>query len=82
MGRILFLYHYLTPLLFAVAAVVLWLDHVGFTRSGSWWNQRRSVHAAVACLVLGFVAVSPLTLVYVRAPAYQELLFSFFPAWR
>jgi dolichyl-phosphate-mannose-protein mannosyltransferase len=80
--RVLFLYHYLTPLVFSVCAVVLWLDHSGrFTRPGDWRAQRPSVWALLAMLVLGFALISPFTLVYVKAPAYQEAVFALFPGW-
>ena len=80
--RPLFLYHYLTPLLFGLCVVLLWLDHVGWTRPGGWSNQRASFHAATAALALGFVAISPFTFAFVNAPAYQEFLFGLFPRWR
>lgn len=80
--RALFLYHYLTPLLFGVCVVLLWLDRVGWTRPGSWRSQRASVHAAVAVLVLGFVAMSPMTFAFLKAPGYQGLLLDAFPSWR
>jgi dolichyl-phosphate-mannose-protein mannosyltransferase len=80
--RALFLYHYLTALLFALCAVVLWLDRVGFTRPGGLRRQRASYFAAIGALVLGFVAISPFTFAFVTAPAYRELVFGLFPGWR
>ena len=59
--RVLFLYHYLTPLVFAVAAVLLWLDRAGWIRSAHLGDQRRSYYVVLALAVLGFLAVSPLT---------------------
>ncbi len=70
--RVLFLYHYLTPLLFGLCAVLLWLDHVRWTRPGTWASQRWSFHAAIAALVVGFLATSPFTFAFIRAPAYQR----------
>jgi dolichyl-phosphate-mannose--protein O-mannosyl transferase len=70
--RVLFLYHYLTPLLFGLCAVVLWLDHVGWTRAGSWTSQRWSYHAAIAALVVGFLAMSPFSFAFIRTPEYQR----------
>lgn len=81
-ARILFLYHYLMPLVFAVCASALWLDHVGWTRSGGWNDQRRSVRLAIAALLVGFAAICPFTLSYVHAPAYQSAVFRIFPSWR
>jgi dolichyl-phosphate-mannose--protein O-mannosyl transferase len=80
--RALFLYHYLTALLFALCAVVLWLDRLGWTRAGGWRRQRASYFVAIGALGLGFVAISPFTFAFVTAPAYRELVFGLFPGWR
>ncbi len=82
-SRVLFLYHYLTPLVFGVIAVALWLDHSGWwTRPGSWREQRGSVWLTVAALVLGFALISPFTLSYVKAPDYQRTVYTSVPGWR
>jgi dolichyl-phosphate-mannose--protein O-mannosyl transferase len=70
--RALFLYHYLTPLLFSLCTVILWLDHVRWTRAGTWIGQRWSFHAAVAALVVGFLAMGPFTFSFASASAYQR----------
>jgi dolichyl-phosphate-mannose-protein mannosyltransferase len=80
--RALFLYHYLTALLFSVCAVILWLDHVGFTRSGGWRRQRASYTGLVVALVIGFLAISPFSFAFVTAPTYREWVFGVFPGWR
>jgi dolichyl-phosphate-mannose--protein O-mannosyl transferase len=80
--RALFLYHYLTALLFALCAVLLWLDRVGWTRPGGFRRQRASYFGAIGALVLGFVAISPFTFAFVTAPAYREWVFGLFPGWR
>ena len=80
--RALFLYHYLTPLLFALCAVVLWLDRIGWTRAGGLRRQRASYFVAVFALALGFLAISPFTFAFVEAPAWRELVFGVFPGWR
>jgi dolichyl-phosphate-mannose-protein mannosyltransferase len=80
--RALFLYHYLTPLLFSVCAVILWLDHIGFTRSGGWRRQRGSYYALAAALGVGFLAASPFSFAFVAAPTYREWVFGIFPGWR
>jgi dolichyl-phosphate-mannose--protein O-mannosyl transferase len=79
--RVLFLYHYLTPLVFAVCAVALWLDRVGLTRPGDARAQPLRAWVVLAALALGFASISPFTLVYVNAPAYQEAVLSLFPGW-
>ena len=80
--RPLFLYHYLVPLLFATCTVLLWLDHVGWTRPGPWRSQRISVHVAAVLLLLGFLAISPFSFAFVEVPAYQEAVLETFPRWR
>ena len=80
--RALFLYHYLTPLLFALCAVALWLDHIGWTRPDGLRRQRASYFGVLAALVLGFAAISPFTFAFLTAPAYRELVFGLFPGWR
>jgi dolichyl-phosphate-mannose-protein mannosyltransferase len=80
--RALFLYHYLTALLFALCVVILWLDRVGWSRDGGWKDQRLSFHAVTVALVLGFLAISPFTFSFVNLPTYREFLFGLFPSWR
>ena len=82
-SRVLFLYHYLTPLAFSVIAVALWLDHSGWwTQPGGWRAQRASVWLTLAALVLGFALISPFTLSYVKAPDYQRAIYTALPGWR
>jgi dolichyl-phosphate-mannose-protein mannosyltransferase len=80
--RALFLYHYLTALLFSLCAVILWLDQIGFTRSGGWRRQRGSYYALAIAVGLGFVAISPFSFAFVVAPTYREWVFGIFPGWR
>ena len=70
--RALFLYHYLTPLLFSLCAIILWLDHVRWIRGVTWSRQRWSFHAAMAALVVGLIAMSPFTFSFVTASAQQR----------
>ena len=80
--RPLFLYHYLTPLLFGLCVVLLWLDRVGWTRAAGWRAQRASFFATLFALLLGFVLLSPLTLAFVEAPGLRGLIFETFPGLR
>jgi dolichyl-phosphate-mannose-protein mannosyltransferase len=80
-GRPLFLYHYLSPLLFGLCVVVLWLDHVGWTRAGGFRSQRLSFHAAIAALVLGFVVMSPFTFSFIGTTGYRDMLVGLLPIW-
>jgi dolichyl-phosphate-mannose-protein mannosyltransferase len=70
--RVLFLYHYLMPLVFAVCALALWLDHLAWTRRGSWREQRASYWAALMLVLAGFVLGSPFTLSYVEASGFRN----------
>jgi len=80
--RALFLYHYLTALLFSLCAVMLWLDHLGFTRDGGWRAQRASFHGGVVALGVGFLVISPFSFAFVTAPTLREWVFALFPGWR
>jgi dolichyl-phosphate-mannose--protein O-mannosyl transferase len=80
-GRVLFLYHYLTPLTFAVGFVVLWLDRQGWTKAGRIRDQHWSYFAVLGLAVLGFVAMSPLTYGF-SAGGYDEWLAAFVRSWR
>jgi dolichyl-phosphate-mannose-protein mannosyltransferase len=79
--RVLFLYHYLTPLLFSLAFVLLWLDRGGWVRPGGFMRQRASYFAVAALAVLGFLAVSPLTYGF-SVGQYDEWLAGFVRSWR
>jgi dolichyl-phosphate-mannose-protein mannosyltransferase len=80
-GRPLFLYHYLSPLLFGLCLVVLWLDHIGWTRPGGFAQQRRSFHLAMGLLAVGFIVMSPFTFSFIGTPEYRDLLVKTLPIW-
>ena len=80
--RILFLYHYLTAMVFAVCAVVLWLDRIGWTRPGPWRQQRASFDFAVGLVLLGFVLAAPFTFSFVEATEWTRTVFRLLPLWR
>lgn len=72
--RALFLYHYLTPLVFAVLASIYWLDRVVSDR------YRTYFFTTIICIVIiGFVFVSPITYGF---SAWQQSLVELFPLWR
>jgi dolichyl-phosphate-mannose--protein O-mannosyl transferase len=79
--RILFLYHYLTPLVFALAAVLIWLDEVGWTRPAGTGRQRASYYGVMVAAVVGFLLMSPLTYGY-DAGAYGNWLVTAIRSWR
>jgi dolichyl-phosphate-mannose-protein mannosyltransferase len=79
--RPLFLYHYFSPLLFALATVVLWLDHVGWTRPGGFRDQRLSFYLATTVLALGFIAMSPFIFPFLQMSDYTSRVIDFLPIW-
>ena len=79
--RILFLYHYLTPLVFALACVLIWLEEMGWTRPESAGRQRASYYAVMAAAVVGFLLMSPLTYGY-SGGAYGNWLVAAIRSWR
>jgi len=79
--RVLFLYHYLTPLLFSLAFVLLWLDRLGWGAPDGPRPQRVSYAVVIALAVAGFVLVSPLTYGF-SVGGYDEWLAGFVRSWR
>lgn len=80
-SRVLFLYHYLTPLVFALAFVLMWLESAGWTRPDGVRRQRASYYGVIAAAVAGFVLMSPLTYGF-TAGAYSEWLVAVIRSWR
>jgi len=79
-SRVLFLYHYLTPLLFSLAFVLLWLDRSGWLEPGAP-RQRTAYYAIIAAAVVAFLALSPLTYGF-SLGGYDEWLANFIRSWR
>jgi len=79
--RVLFLYHYLTPLVFAVAFGLLWLDGAGWITGPDLKGQRTSYYVVMAAVVLAFLLVSPLTYGF-SVGHYHEWLVAFIRSWR
>jgi dolichyl-phosphate-mannose--protein O-mannosyl transferase len=79
--RVLFLYHYFTPLLFSLAFVLLWLDRSGWAQPGGLLRQRRSFLIVIGLAVIGFVLVSPLTYGF-SVGGYDEWLAAIIRSWR
>jgi dolichyl-phosphate-mannose--protein O-mannosyl transferase len=78
---VLFLYHYLTPLAFSLAVVLLWLDRAGWARPGGLRDQRKSFFVVIGLAACGFLAVSPLTY-GISLGGYDEWLAAFVRSWR
>lgn len=78
--RILFLYHYFTPMIFALGIVLIWLDEAGWTRPPGA-GQRASYYGVMAAAVAGFVLMSPLTYGF-PAGAYGNWLVTAIRSWR
>jgi dolichyl-phosphate-mannose-protein mannosyltransferase len=79
--RGLFLYHYLTPLVFAIVVGVLWLDQRGWFNRTTVRQQPPRVYIAGAVVLLFFLLFSPLTYGVLLSPETQQLLF-WFSTWR
>jgi dolichyl-phosphate-mannose--protein O-mannosyl transferase len=79
--RVLFLYHYLTPLVFSLAFVILWLDRSGFVVSSRLHKQRRSYYVVVGLIVAGFLVISPITYGF-SLGTYDEWLVGIIRSWR
>jgi dolichyl-phosphate-mannose--protein O-mannosyl transferase len=79
--RVLFLYHYLTPLLFSLAFVLLWLDRMGWARPGGLRQQQVSYLVVLGLAVAGFVLFSPLTYGF-SVGQFDEGLAAFVRSWR
>jgi dolichyl-phosphate-mannose-protein mannosyltransferase len=80
-SRVLFMYHYFTPLIFSLMLVVLWLDYAGWTHGDSLLRQRASYYLVIAALVLSFVLLTPLTYGLETGTAIADTLFRIFPGW-
>ena len=59
--RVLFSYHYFTPLLFSLVATVLWLEGLGWTQPDRGLKQRTSYWVALCLILVGFYWISPVT---------------------
>lgn len=60
-SRIMFLYHYLPALIFAICVSALWLDSRALFRNGPLLQQSTTVIAIFCAIPVGFILVSPLT---------------------
>jgi dolichyl-phosphate-mannose--protein O-mannosyl transferase len=81
-SRVLFLYHYYTPLVFSSLFVVLWLESIGAIRRRGITNQRWSYYAFLALLLAGFVIISPMTYGIMGDSPVKEAIFRILPGWR
>ena len=79
--RVMFMYHYLTPLLFGVAFVLLWLDRGGWSSDAPFSQQPRRVYLLLAAGVIGFLVVMPLTYGF-SVGTYHERLAEIVRSWR
>lgn len=79
--RALFIYHYLTPLLFTVLFVVMWFEHIGFITRQSIKQQPARYWFLIGVLLAGFVVFSPLTYGFLLDSELHDRLF-WFSGWR
>lgn len=80
-SRVIFLYHYFTPLVFSLAFVILWLDAAGWIRSPDLRGQRASYYGAIVLLVVAFLLVSPVSYGF-TVGNYQDWLIGVIRSWR
>jgi dolichyl-phosphate-mannose-protein mannosyltransferase len=59
--RVMFLYHYLPSLVFAICTVAVWLDPLGWTRPGRFSDQPRAGMLLIILIPVTFLVMSPLT---------------------
>jgi len=76
--RALFLYHYMTPLLFAWLLILLWADRRGWLKSEALKNQSVYYFCFIVILVVGFIIISPFTYSIEIGPDYRKFLISTF----
>jgi dolichyl-phosphate-mannose-protein mannosyltransferase len=81
-SRVLFLYHYYTPLIFSTIFVVLWLDGIGAIRDDDVLKQRWSYYLFIVVLIAGFVLIAPITFGILGDSAMKQALFKLFAGWR
>ena len=81
-GRILFLYHYLTALVFAIMISALWLQKISWLRDGSLFKQRLSVYGVLALVLLTFTAFIPFTYGTLWGMEWREALLGSNSLWR
>lgn len=72
--RVLFLYHYLTPLIFSLMIAIWWVDRMAP-------NRKKFAIGMLICIALGFLYISPLTYGYPMPTWWQSFLFAI-PTWR
>jgi len=80
--RVLFMYHYLPPLLFSLLFTMLCLDRSGWIRYGGLRQQHWSYWCTIALLIAGFIFFSPLTFGWQYTDWYDRLIFGTFSGWR
>ncbi len=74
--RVLFLYHYLTPLLFSLLLGIWWLDTAVVPK-----NRKMVLSIVCICILVGFVIISPLTYGLSLSDFGYNLLFKI-SSWR
>ncbi|MFQ5443932.1 MAG: phospholipid carrier-dependent glycosyltransferase [Nitrospinales bacterium] len=80
--RVLFMYHYLPPLLFSLLFTTLFLDRSGWIMDGGLTEQRWSYWGTIVLLIAGFIVISPLTFGWQYPEWYDRMIFGAFPGWR
>jgi dolichyl-phosphate-mannose-protein mannosyltransferase len=82
--RSLFLYHYMTPLIFSLIFGVMWFDYVA-TRTGENVGDKRFSQLqriGLGCIIATFLALTPMTFGIAAGEWYWSSVFWIFPGWR
>ncbi|HBE90739.1 MAG: hypothetical protein A3E37_03065 [Candidatus Andersenbacteria bacterium RIFCSPHIGHO2_12_FULL_46_9] len=78
--RVLFLYHYLTPWLFSLLVVVLWLERIGWIAREEIVDQPKRYWLVLAIILGAFIFFSPLTYGFLLSEVSRSWLF-WFKTW-
>jgi dolichyl-phosphate-mannose--protein O-mannosyl transferase len=81
-SRVLFLYHYFTPLIFSIIYVCLWLERIGWLSRNTIFQQRLSVYFVFIAIISSFYFILPISYGLTDSINTANLLFQIFPSWR
>lgn len=80
-SRPLFIYHYMTALLFSIMTVILWLEYKGWIRDTGIGGQSIGYYLGLGFAAVAFVVLLPLVYGYSVGIQPLDALFALFPSW-